>query len=97
MFIFIDETWQTSPDGKQKIAVLAAIAIRSDDYNICSNEIFKIKLKTYRTRSQKPKKGIVSAARRLQENRTVPPAKGQGAHRLRLAKIFKLNAQQEVE
>ncbi|MDD5008944.1 MAG: DUF3800 domain-containing protein [Syntrophorhabdaceae bacterium] len=43
MLFFIDESWQTTSDGKLKIGVLSALQMKSHDFNECSLELFKLK------------------------------------------------------
>lgn len=43
MLFFVDESWQPMPDGKHKAGVLAALQIKSHDFNLFSQDIYKIK------------------------------------------------------
>jgi len=43
MLFFIDESWQTTEDGKYKVGVLATLQIKSHDFNLFSQDIYKIK------------------------------------------------------
>lgn len=43
MLFFIDESWHTTLDKKLKAGVLAAVQIKSHNFNDCSQEIFTIK------------------------------------------------------
>ena len=45
MLFFIDESWQSTCDGKYKVGVLSAIQIKSYDFNECSNHIYGLKIK----------------------------------------------------
>jgi len=45
MLFFIDESWQTTFDKRFKIGVLSAIHLKSHDFNMCSSDIFNLKLK----------------------------------------------------
>ena len=45
MLFFIDESWQTTKDGKFKVGILAATQIKSYDYNECSKQVFFLKTK----------------------------------------------------
>jgi hypothetical protein len=45
MLFFIDESWQSSSDGKSKVCVLSAIQLNSQEFNKCSVEIFNLKIK----------------------------------------------------
>jgi hypothetical protein len=45
MLFFIDESWQSTCDGKYKVGVLSAIQIKSHDFNECSMQIYNLKLK----------------------------------------------------
>ncbi|MBI4598128.1 MAG: DUF3800 domain-containing protein [Candidatus Omnitrophica bacterium] len=43
MLFFIDESWQATHDQKLKAGVLAAVQIKSHDFNECSQDIYSIK------------------------------------------------------
>ena len=43
MLFFIDESWQTTKDGKYKVGVIAATQIKSHDYNECSKQLYNLK------------------------------------------------------
>lgn len=43
MLFFIDESWQSTKDEKYKVGVLAAVQIKSHDFNKCSQEIYQLK------------------------------------------------------
>ncbi len=45
MLFFIDESWQSTQDGKYKVGVLSAIQIKSHDFNECSKQIYELKIK----------------------------------------------------
>lgn len=45
MLFFIDESWQTSPDGKRQAGVLSAVALKSHNFNKCSQDIFSLRVK----------------------------------------------------
>ena len=45
MLFFLDESWQTSPDGKHQAGVLSAVSIKSHDFGKCSSDIFNTKVK----------------------------------------------------
>ena len=44
MLFFIDESWQLTHDQKSKAGVLAAVQIKSHDFNGCSQDIYSIKV-----------------------------------------------------
>ncbi len=44
MFFFIDESWQTNPEGL-KVGVLAAVQIKCHDYNTGSQSVYQLKVK----------------------------------------------------
>ena len=44
MLFFIDESWQLTHDQKSKAGVLAAVQIKSHDFNDCSQDIYSIKV-----------------------------------------------------
>ena len=45
MLFFLDESWQTTDDGKYKLGILAAVQIKSHDYNECSKQLYCLKAK----------------------------------------------------
>jgi len=45
MLFFIDESWQVSKNNKYKVGVLSAVQLKSYDFNECSQQIYKLKLK----------------------------------------------------
>jgi hypothetical protein len=45
MLVFLDESWQATKDHKFKVGVLAAVAIKSLDFNKCSARIRELKIK----------------------------------------------------
>ena len=47
MLFFIDESWQTTNDGKYKVGVLAAYQIKSHDFNGCSQKVFDLKVQHF--------------------------------------------------
>ncbi len=45
MLFFIDESWQSTQDGKYKVGILSAVQIKSHDFNECSKQVFLMKTK----------------------------------------------------
>lgn len=45
MLFFLDESWQVSNNGKYKAGILAAVQIKSHDYNECSRQLYILKTK----------------------------------------------------
>ena len=45
MLFYIDESWQTTKDGKHKVGILAAVQIKSHDFNACSRQFYSLKCK----------------------------------------------------
>ena len=45
MLFFIDESWQTVREGPMKVGVLAAVQIKSHNYNECSQSLYNLKVK----------------------------------------------------
>lgn len=45
MLFFIDESWQTVRTGTMKVGVLAAVQIKSHNYNDCSQSLYGLKVK----------------------------------------------------
>ena len=43
MLFYIDESWQTTKDVKHKVGILAAVQIKSHDFNACSQQIYTLK------------------------------------------------------
>jgi hypothetical protein len=44
MLFFIDESWQSTNDGKYKVGVLSAVQLKSHDFNGCSEHMRKLKI-----------------------------------------------------
>lgn len=45
MLFFVDESWQATCNNKYKVGVLAAVQLKSHDFNDCSNQIYSLKIK----------------------------------------------------
>lgn len=45
MLFFLDESWQTTDNRKYKLGILAAVQIKSHDYNECSRQLYNLKSK----------------------------------------------------
>ncbi len=45
MLFFLDESWQTTDNEKYKVGILAAVQIKSHDYNECSKQLYSLKSK----------------------------------------------------
>lgn len=45
MLFFLDESWQVTHNGKYKVGILAAVQIKSHDYNECSRQLYTLKTK----------------------------------------------------
>ena len=45
MLFFLDESWQATKNEKYKVGILAAVQIKSHDYNECSKQFYLLKSK----------------------------------------------------
>lgn len=45
MLFFLDESWQVTKNEKYKVGILAAVQIKSHDYNECSKQFYVLKSK----------------------------------------------------